>query len=248
MGDRGEGAVGDRDDASARPRAREPGRRRPPGGAAAGRSRAARSAPARTAASMRSASIEPPSSSSRTSGWTLAAKYAKPRACADAARRPEHGEGRGRGEQPAGPFHRGGVGEQRGQVPQVVDLGLHGLLVGVVRVGLGASAAVPVAPAGGRRLPQMPAQRRVAVEAERHGETGHRGLADPGQLGQLHAGEERRVGGLPHHAVRDAALGRREPVPFEELQQPRAGAAQPVLLRRPGPLPWRRAPGAGAPG
>ena len=69
-------------------------------------------------------------------------------------------------------------------------------------------------------LPQMPAQRRVAVEAEGDREAGHGGLADPGQFGQLHAGQERRVGGPAHHAVRDAPLGRRQPVPFEERLQP----------------------------
>ena len=94
------------------------------------------------------------------------------------------------------------------------------------------SLGVPVGrlPGSGADLPQMPAQRRIAVEAERDGEAGHGRLADPGQLGELHAGQEGRVGGLPHHAVRDAPLGRREPVPLEELLQPRARAAHPVLL------------------
>lgn len=50
-------------------------------------------APAPAAASIRSASIEPPSSRSRTSGCTLAAKYANPRACEDAARSPSTGNG-----------------------------------------------------------------------------------------------------------------------------------------------------------
>ena len=74
----------------------------------------------------------------------------------------------------------------------------------------------PSAPFASSR--SSPPQRRVAVVAERHGEPGHRRLADPGQLGHLGRGEVGRGVGVLHQAVRDAALGRRQADPPEQVQ------------------------------
>ena len=147
---------------------------------------------------------------------------AKPRAWEEAARSPSTGSGRdaasSRPARSTGPGSASSSARCRRFSISASTACWYSLYV---------SARPPPAPVGGRDLAQVPAQRRVAVEAERDREAGDGRLADPGQLGQLHARQERHVGGPPDHAVRDAPLGGRQPVPLEELLQPRGAGCSP---------------------
>lgn len=125
---------------------------------------------------------------------------------------PEHRQRAAGGEQAAHLGDPVGVGELRGEPVEVVPFGVHRPLQGV-------PGAVLVGGVARAQLAQAAAQRGVAVVAERHGEPGHRRLADACELGHLGGGQVRRRARVPHQAVRDAALRRGEPYAVEEVEQ-----------------------------
>ncbi len=119
----------------------------------------------------------------------------------------EHGQ-RGRPRQgPADLDHPPRVREVAAQVLQVLDLGVHRRLE-FVAVLFGGRARGAAAEGAEREGLQPLAQCRVAAEADRAREPGHRGLAHPDPLGEIGDRQERRLREVLDQILRDPPVRR----------------------------------------